>query len=133
MITYVDAKKVSSEVPGYCFIRAGFKKKGIIKRRKLLLFQLPIAKNYLAKRKVETINYCQQQLQIALDSGEFYEALWFQQLAQKQFEWLEHLQSMIKVGRLTAWKDYYQHMELWELEEMISHYEGLGEFVEDWD
>jgi hypothetical protein len=131
MITYVDAKKVSSEVPGYCFIRAGFKKKGVSKHRKLLLFHLPITKNYLAKKKVEAINFCQEQLQLALESGEFYEAVWFQQYAQRQYEWLEHLQSMIQAGRLSAWKDYVPHMELWELEELISPFEGLGEVIEE--
>lgn len=131
MITYVDGKKVSSEVPGYCFIRAGFKKKGVSKHRKLLLFHLPITKNYLAKRAVETINMCQKHLQLALDSGEFYEALWFQQYAQHKYEWVNHLQSMILSGKMSAWKDYVPHMELRELEELISHCEGLEETIEE--
>jgi hypothetical protein len=131
MITYVDGKKVSSEVPGYCFIRAGFKKKGVSKHRKLLLFHLPITKNYLAKRAIETINCCQTQINLALESGEFYEAVWFQQYAQRRFEWVSQLQSMIHAGEMSAWKDYVPHMDLSELEELISPYEGLGEVIEE--
>lgn len=130
MITYVDSKKVSSNVPGYCFIRAGFKKKGISKNRKLLLFHLPITKNFLAKRAVERISICQEQIRLSLDSGEFYEAVWFQDYARKQYEWLSHLQEMILCGQMSAWKNYIPHMEHWELEELISPYEGLGDLIE---
>jgi hypothetical protein len=38
---------------------------------------------------------------------------------------------MIQAGRLSAWKDYVPHMELWELEELISPFEGLGEVIEE--
>jgi len=89
-ITYVDPKKVSSEVPGYCFIRAGFKKVGVSKRRKLILFHLPITKRYLTK-----------------------------------------LQSMILDGRLSGWKDYLPHLNLWELEDITSSFDGLEEMIEN--
>jgi len=40
---------------------------------------------------------------------------------------------MILAGRLSAWKDYVTHMDLWELEGLISPYEGLDEIIEDID
>lgn len=39
IITYVDSNKVKSANPGCCFKKAGFKRIGESKRRKLLLFQ----------------------------------------------------------------------------------------------
>jgi len=131
IITYVDPKKVKSDVPGYCFIRAGFKKVGVSKHRKLLLFQLPITRNYLAKRVSETINYCIENMSLALDFGEFYEAVWFQQYAQKQMEWIAHLQSKILSGEPQAWMGLVPIMHLYELEELISPYEGVDQIIKE--
>lgn len=44
--TYVSQTKVQSSNPGYCFLKAGWKKCGITKTRKLLIFErLPFAAN----------------------------------------------------------------------------------------
>jgi hypothetical protein len=37
--TYVDPSKVRSSNPGYCFIKAGWRKCGVTKWRKLLIFE----------------------------------------------------------------------------------------------
>lgn len=37
--TYVDARKVKSRNPGFCFIAAGWRKCGVTKVRKLLIFE----------------------------------------------------------------------------------------------
>ena len=39
LYTYVNARKVRSEVPGYCFRRAGWKHVGETKKRRLLIFE----------------------------------------------------------------------------------------------
>jgi hypothetical protein len=39
--TYVDPRKVRSTNPGYCFIMAGWRRCGVTKRRKLLIFERP--------------------------------------------------------------------------------------------
>jgi hypothetical protein len=39
IITYVNQSKVRSSNPGFCFLKAGFKKIGYSKKRKLLLLQ----------------------------------------------------------------------------------------------
>jgi hypothetical protein len=39
--TYVDPQEVKSSNPGYCFLRAGWRKCGITKHRKLLILERP--------------------------------------------------------------------------------------------
>jgi hypothetical protein len=39
--TYVNPRKVISSNPGYCFLKAGWKKCGITKWNRLLIFELP--------------------------------------------------------------------------------------------
>lgn len=39
LFTYVNPRKVRSRNPGYCFIRAGWRKCGATKARKLLIFE----------------------------------------------------------------------------------------------
>lgn len=43
--TYVSAAKVQSSNPGFCFIKAGWRKCGITRARKLLIFERPSATN----------------------------------------------------------------------------------------
>lgn len=44
--TYVSAEKVKSSNPGFCFIKAGWRRCGVTKARKLLIFErLPVAAN----------------------------------------------------------------------------------------
>lgn len=38
--TYVNRKKVRSTNPGYCFLKAGWRKCGVTKHRKLLIFEI---------------------------------------------------------------------------------------------
>ena len=40
MVTFVDPEKVASSNPGYCFLRAGFRRVGITKERKRVALQL---------------------------------------------------------------------------------------------
>lgn len=39
LYTYVNAKRVKSSNPGYCFIKAGWRKCGVTKKNKLLIFE----------------------------------------------------------------------------------------------
>lgn len=39
LFTYVNAKKIKSSNPGYCFLKAGWNKSGISKARKLLILE----------------------------------------------------------------------------------------------
>lgn len=41
LYTYVDAKKIKSEVAGYCFRRAGWRRCGVTKSGKLIFEKLP--------------------------------------------------------------------------------------------
>jgi hypothetical protein len=47
--TYVNPRKVRSSNPGYCFIVAGWRKCGITKHRKLLIFERSPPASYLAE------------------------------------------------------------------------------------
>ena len=40
MITFVDPNAISSPNPGFCFLKAGFKRVGITQRRKRLVFHI---------------------------------------------------------------------------------------------
>jgi hypothetical protein len=40
LITFVDARKVASRNPGYCYRRAGFERVGVTRKEKLLAFRL---------------------------------------------------------------------------------------------
>lgn len=48
IITYVDQSKVRSANPGYCFLKAGWRKSGVSKRRKLLRLSAPISEGVAA-------------------------------------------------------------------------------------
>ena len=39
LYTYVNPRKVKSKNPGYCFVMAGWRKRGMTKKRKLLVFE----------------------------------------------------------------------------------------------
>jgi hypothetical protein len=40
LYTYVDPIRVQSENPGYCFLKAGWRKCGITKSRKLIIMEV---------------------------------------------------------------------------------------------
>ncbi len=125
-ITYVNAEKVNSEIPGYCFKRAGWKKIGRSKRRGLLLFQTTMERNFFAMQKLEackSLREAQEGLHLALEGGEWSEAPWFQQEAMRLQDYMHHVD--LAMRRFGVGKLYDPTMEMWELQDIISPYEEL--------
>ncbi len=130
MITYVDAKSVKSVNPGYCYKKAGFRQIGVSKKRKLLLFYHALNENYLAAERVaDALKESQRAIEIALESGEWYYAVYFQKEAMDQEGWLDHLNGMLHSGKLVAWEGLVPTMFLEDLAEIISPFEGLNECI----
>lgn len=77
-ITFVKDSAVKSENPGANYLQAGFKKVGKTKTRKLTILQLMPEDIQIAIAEVSLIHYLLQvkdYIQLAIDNGEFYEAL----------------------------------------------------------
>ncbi|MGF7036078.1 hypothetical protein J2T17_007129 [Paenibacillus mucilaginosus] len=123
-ITYVDDTKVASEIPGYCFLRAGWKKIGKSKRRGLFLFQISLERNFLAMQKMQAVkelHEAQRMVNLAMDSGEWYEAEWFRQEAQRLQEYYTSVQEL---GLASLYEPTIEHDELMN---MISPFEGVDD------
>ena len=123
-ITYVNQQKVNSEIPGYCFKRAGWKRTGQSKRRKLALFQTTMEKNFMGMQKlsaVKDLKLAQEQIQLALESGEWMDAHWFQQEAVRLQDYVSHVDDAMQRFGLGQLND--PTMDEWELQNMISPFE----------
>lgn len=123
-ITYVNEQKVNSEIPGYCFKRAGWKKIGNSKRRRLALFQISMEKNFLAMQKLNTVKELkdsQEAIQIALESGEWTDAHWFHQEAIRLQNYFSHVDETMR--RLGIGQLHDPTIEEWELQDIISPFE----------
>ena len=98
-ITYVDDRKVvPKQQPGFCYLKAGFKVIGRSKARKLLLLHHKIERNYIARKVAAGIKSIQDVINVALESGEYEDALYFQQLALSKEGWLQQLQDKAQGG-----------------------------------
>lgn len=130
-ITYVNELKVNSEIPGYCFKRAGWTKIGKSKRRGLSLFQISMKKNFMAMHKlkaVKELKVAQDTIRLALESGEWMEAHWFHQEAIRLQYYVSHVDDAMR--RLGIGQLHEPTMDEWELQEIISPfewYEGEGQ------
>ncbi|GGG18223.1 hypothetical protein [Paenibacillus abyssi] len=123
-ITYVDDRKVNNELPGYCFIRAGWKKTGRSKSRGLSLFKISMEKNFLAMQKlnaVKELKLAQSSMQLALESGEWIDSHWFHQEAIRLQGYVSHVDEAMKNFGLGQLHD--PTIDEWELQEIISPYE----------
>lgn len=77
-ITFVKDSAVKSVNPGANYIQAGFKKVGRTKTRKLLILQLnpeDVPKAVSEVILIYQLRLLREQIQLAIDNGEFYEAL----------------------------------------------------------
>jgi hypothetical protein len=133
IITYVNDTKIDSVHPGYCFKWGGFKKVGKSQKGLTILqsqkrwIELCIKELDLRNRLAEY----QKWLDIALQEGEWCEAPSLQQEAMQVQRSILNVQLEMKEDHLKAWGQYQRAMKRWELESVISTYEGLSDFYDD--
>ncbi len=124
IITYVDDRKVNSVNPGYCFIRAGFKKVGRSSKG-LALFQLTPERAKLMLDEFRTaiaLSVEQYFINFAMECGEFMEAYDSQEKAKELEEHLLLLHKEMKNNRMKAWSDYEYTLEREDLDFIIGPY-----------
>ncbi|WP_182102742.1 hypothetical protein [Niallia taxi] len=147
VITYVNDEKIQNHSnPGYCFMRAGFRKlKQKSKTRGLTTLQISHDMIMLLYREVDLkqhLKWCNENIKTALgEGGEQHEAFWFQQEFMRCRVELLDVQQEMKEMKIKAWSDYDKTISWEALEEMLSPYEEVefdqcyndfDEFVDDY-
>lgn len=109
-ITYVDGVKIQSHNPGYCFQRAGFRRLNKRSSKGLYIFQLDMDNNhYLIQEELnakEGLLYHQDNIQLALDEGEWMEIKSLLKEAVQQQEYLLGIQREMKRRKIKAESEF---------------------------
>ncbi|WP_145949631.1 hypothetical protein [Paenibacillus sp. Y412MC10] len=83
-ITFVKDKAIRSGNPGSNYLHAGFKKVGKTKSRNLTILQLfpeDVEATIQEIRLIHSLQYCKSQIELAMEDGDFTEAVSFFQMA----------------------------------------------------